>query len=87
MTNQKVPDLFLINLSQIPNFKNSYLYLEYEQILFPYFTLLFFFFCSLGPHPQHMARGRIGVVAADLCNTGSQPRLQPTPQLTATLAP
>ena len=35
------------------------------------------------------ARGRIGAVAGDLCqshrNAGSEPRLQPTPQLTATL--
>ena len=33
------------------------------------------------------ARGRIGAVAASLCqshsNAGSEPRLQPTPQLTA----
>ena len=35
------------------------------------------------------ARGRIGAVAAGLCqshsNEGSEPHLQPTPQLTATL--
>ena len=35
------------------------------------------------------ARGRIGAVAASLCqshsNAGSKPRLQPTPQLRATL--
>ena len=34
------------------------------------------------------ARGRIGAVASGLCqshsNAGSEPRLQPTPQLTAT---
>ena len=35
------------------------------------------------------ARGRIGAVATRICqshsNTGCEPRLQPTPQLTATL--
>ena len=54
---------------------------------------LFFFFVFLpflGLVPQH-ARGQIGAIATGLrqshSNTGSEPRLQPTPQLTATPDP
>ena len=60
------------------------------SILF-YFILFFFFF--LGPHPQHMEvprlGDRIGAVAVGLHhsqdNARPEPRLQLTPQLTATL--
>jgi len=53
------------------------------------------FFCFLGPHPRHMEVPRLGAliraVAASLhhshSNAGSKPRLQPTPQLTATPDP
>ena len=58
----------------------------------------FFFFClfafsSASPTAcgSSQARGRIGAVAASLCqshsNQGSESRLQPTPQLTATPDP
>ena len=53
-----------------------------------------FFFCLFAiswaapaAYGGSQARGRIGAVATGLCqshsNTGSEPRLQPTPQLTA----
>ena len=46
---------------------------------------------ALAAYGGSQARGLIGGVAAGLCqshsNTGSEPRLQPTPQLTATLDP
>ena len=54
----------------------------------------FSFSCSLGPNLQHMkfpGWGPIGAVAAGLhhshSNVGSELRLRPTPQLTATLDP
>ena len=48
---------------------------------------LFFFFLSfLGPIPQHMEVPRLGV-KSELQLQGSKPRLQPTPQLTATSDP
>ena len=54
-----------------------------------------FFLLFLGPLPWRMggsqARGLIGAVAASLrqshSNSGSEPRLQPTPELTATPDP
>ena len=57
--------------------------------------ILFCFLSFLGPHLQHMEvpglGGRIGAVAAGLhhshSNPRSEPRLQPTPQLTATPGP
>ena len=64
--------------------------------LFIYSFFFFFFFSFLGPHPQHMesprlARNWIGATAAGLhhshSNTGSEPCLQPTLQLSATLDP
>ena len=50
-----------------------------------------FIFCFLGPHPLHMEVPRLGglfrATAASLhhshSNVGSEPRLQPPPQLTA----
>ena len=64
--------------------------------LFIYFLFLFFVFLPfLGPFPGayggSKARGRIGAVAAGLCqghsNSGFEAHLQPTPQLTATPDP
>ena len=49
------------------------------------------FKASPGTYRSSQARGRIGAVATSLrhslSNAGSEPRLQPTPQLTATLDP
>ena len=62
--------------------------------LFPLSRSLFFFFLSfLGLLPWYMEvprlGGLIGAVAAGLhhSNTGSEPRLRPTPQLTAMPGP
>ena len=57
-------------------------------------SVYFLFFCLLAiswaaptAHGGSQARGRIGAAVADLrhshSNTGSEPRLQPIPQLTA----
>ena len=62
------------------------------------FLFLFLFFCLFAfsraagmAYGGSQARGRIGAVAASLhqnhSNVGSEPRLQPTPQLTATRDP
>ena len=59
------------------------------------FFFFFFFFCLLAiswaaptAYGGSQARGRIGAVATGLrqshSNSGSEPHLQPTPQLTAT---
>ena len=64
-----------------------------EGLLFKGLWGEFFFF--LGPHPRHMEvprlGGLIGAAAASLSqshsNAGYEPRLQPTPQLTAMLDP
>ena len=64
--------------------------------LFTYIHLFFFFFVFFAiswaaptAYGGSQARGRIGAVATSLCqshsNAGSEPRLKPTPQLTATL--
>ena len=58
-------------------------------------SLFFFFLASSRAAPvaytDSQARGRIRAVAARLCqshsNEGSEPLLQPTPQLTPTLEP
>ena len=62
--------------------------------LFIYFVFFFFFvFSRAAPvvYGGSQARGPIGAVAAGLhhshSNTGSEPCLRPTPQLTATLDP
>ena len=61
--------------------------------LFFFFLSLFLLFLWAAPaaYGGSQARGRIGAVAAGLrqsySNTGSEPRLQPTPQLTATPDP
>ena len=63
-------------------------------ILFFIFLLPFFFVFSRATpvaYGDSQARGLIGAVAAGLyhshSNTGSEPSLQPTPHLTATLDP
>ena len=60
-------------------------------ILFTFFfVVVLFAFSRATPaaHGDSQARGQIGAVAASLrqshSNAGSEPRLQPTPQLTAT---
>ena len=63
--------------------------------LFLFFVFFFglFAFSRAAPvaHGGSQARGLIGAVAAELhqshSNAGSEPRLQPTPQLTAVLDP
>ena len=60
-------------------------------LLVCFWWVLFFVFVFLGPHtPTYggsQAKGQIGAVVTGLqhscSNTGSEPRLQPTPQLTA----
>ena len=60
-----------------------------------FFFFFFFFFCLLRSTPvaygSSHARGQIRAAAAGLChshsNTGSEPRLQPTPQFMAALDP
>ena len=71
-----------------------------EQSLFFFFCLFVFCFfvvvvaiswAAPAAYGGSQARGLIGAVAASLCqshsNSGSEPRLQPTPQLTATPDP
>jgi len=64
-----------------------------EFVVFCFVLFCFVFLPSLGPRPaayaSSQARGLIGAVAASLhhSNAGSDLRLQPTPQLTATLDP
>ena len=61
----------------------------------PYSFSFFFFFClfraATMAYGGSQARGRIGAVATGLHqshkNVGSEPRLRPTPQLTATPDP
>ena len=72
---------------------------SFNFVIFIYFYFLFYFFFVflpfLGPLPAayggSQARGRIGAIAAGLCqshsNTGSEPPLQPTPKLMATPDP
>ena len=88
---------FHFNLSYYLNLGlQTYIYMYiYIYILFVLFCFLFFWFFLvflpfLGPLPQHVgsqARGLIGAVATDLCqshgNVGSEPSLRPTPQLMA----
>ena len=60
-------------------------------VFFVVFFCLFFPFLGQLPHGGSQARGRIGAVEASLrqshSNAGSEPHLQPTPQLTAMLDP
>jgi len=59
------------------------------MIFFFFFGFLLFLWAAPSAYGGSQARGRIGAVAAGLrqshSNAGSEPRLQPTPQLTATL--
>ena len=52
------------------------------------FVFLLFLWAAPVAYGGSQARGRIGAVATGLCqshsNTGSEPRVEPTPQLTAT---
>ena len=70
--------------------------LEIKQCVCIYiYIYFFFFFCFLGLHPavygSFQARGQIAAKAAGLRhshdNWGSEPHLQPTPQLRAMLDP
>ena len=58
---------------------------------FFFFYFLLFLWAAPAAYGGSQARGRIGAVAAGLrqnhSNAGSEPRLQPTPQLTATPDP
>ena len=63
----------------------------YIVLHFSFFFVFFFFAISWAAPTAYggsQARGRIGAVATGLhqshSNVGSEPRLQPTPQLTAT---
>ena len=64
-----------------------------KENLFFFFNFYFFVFSRATPkaYGDSQARGRIRVTAAGLCqshsNTGSEPHLRPTPQLTAMLDP
>ena len=74
-------------------FSYTYTYIHSFQILFPYslLLLLLLLFCLFRVSPMayggSQARGRVRAVAASLCqshgNAKSEPRLWPTPQLTA----
>ena len=59
--------------------------------LFIFFVFLLFLWAALAAYGGSQARGRIGAVATGLrqshSNAGSEPRLRPTPQLTATPDP
>ena len=63
---------------------------DYKYILFIYLFVCLFAISWAAPtaHGASPARGWIGAVATGLrqshSNAGSEPRLQPTPQLTAT---
>ena len=67
--------------------------LFFKFFFFFLFFSFFFFWGGAAPmaYGGPQARGRIGAVAAGLCHShssaGSEPHLQPTPQLTATLDP
>ena len=68
-----------------------FFHIQFSLDLFIYFLFLFFVFSRATPvaYGRSQARGLIGAVAASLwlrhSNTRSEPGLQPTPQLTATL--
>ena len=85
--------LFCFPRIEIYPFKKIYLFIYF---IFYFYLFLFFFFVFLpflGPLPAayggSQARGQIRAVAAGLhhSNAGSELRLQPTPQLTATPYP
>ena len=61
-----------------------------EELFFFFFCLFAIFWAAPAACGGSQARGQIGAVATSLrqshSNSGSKPRLQPTPQLTATPA-
>ena len=61
---------------------------DHVNIFFFFFCLFAFSWAALAAYGGSQARGRIGAIATSLrqshSNTGSEPSLQPTPQLTAT---
>ena len=58
------------------------------MLCFVFWSFVFFFRAASKAYGGSQARGLIGAVAASLdhshSNAGSEPHLQPTPQLTAT---
>ena len=73
-----------------------YIYVYVYVYIYIYICIyVFFFFCPFRVTPEahggSQARGPIGTAAAGLCqghsNIRPEPRLQPIPQLTATLDP
>jgi len=65
--------------------------LDLEKVFFFFFVFLVFFRAVLAAYGSSQARGLIGATVAGLhhshSNTGSEPYLQHTPQLTATPGP
>ena len=61
------------------------------SVVFWGFLFVYFFRAVYAAYGSSQARGQIGAIAAGLhhshSNAGSEPRLQPTPQLLATLDP
>ena len=77
----------------LPSKETQTLLKSFEMIDTILFSFLFFSFSRAAPsaYGGSQARGRVGAVATSLhhshSNTGSEPRLQPTPELTATTDP
>ena len=65
----------------------SEIYLLLLLLLLLLFVFLPFSWATPVANGGSQARGLIGAVAAGHSNAGSEPRLQPTPQLTATPDP
>ena len=73
-------------------YEGVHFYLSYNDFYFIYYYYYFVFLSFLGPLPRHVEVPRqMGAVAAGLheshSNVGSEPCLQPTPQITAMLDP
>ena len=66
-------------------------YAVLSLFFFFFFVFLLFLWATPTAYGGYQARGPIGAVATGLChshsNAGSQPRLQPTPQVMAMLDP
>jgi len=69
-------------------FTGGYFILFYFIFYLFFFVFLLFLWTALAAYGGSQARGQIRAVATGLrqshSNTGSEPRLQPTPQLTTT---
>ena len=69
----------------------KYLIRDEAFLFFFFWSFLLFLWAAPAAYGGFQARGRIGAVATGLrqshSNAGSEPRLQPTPQLTATPDP